>query len=87
MVVISIRNEVDVKNKAIEINFRRKDQLSADVILNVWEEVTQSNWRFNALDKLVLEIYSVKKPLGFGRGIKTKGSSLAALAHLKKCIV
>jgi len=87
MVGISIRNEVNMKDKAIGISFRRKDQLSPDVILNVWEKVTQSNSRFNALDTLIFEIHSVKMPVGFGRGIKTKGRSLAALAHLKKSIV
>ena len=33
---ISIRNEVNMKVKAIGISFRRKDHLSADVIVNVW---------------------------------------------------
>jgi hypothetical protein len=71
-------------DKAIGISFRRKDQLSTDVILNVWQKVTQSNSRFNALEKLVLEVYSVKMPVGFGGdGIKTKGRSLDTLAHLK----
>ena len=34
MVGISMRNEVNMRDKAIEISFRRKDQLSTDVILN-----------------------------------------------------
>ena len=33
LVSISIRNEVNVKDKAIRISFGRKDQFSADVIL------------------------------------------------------
>jgi len=57
------------------------------VILNVWEKGKQSNSRLNSLDTLVLEIHSVKTPIGFGGGIKTKGRSLAALAYLKKSIV
>jgi hypothetical protein len=84
MVGISIRNEVNMRDKAIGISFRRKDRLSTDLILNVWQKVTQSNSRFNALDKLVLEVHSVKMPVGFGRGIKTKGRPLDVLAHLKK---
>ena len=83
MVGISICNEVNVKDKLIGISFRRKDQLSPEVILSVWEKVTQSNSRFNAVDTLILEIHSVKMPVGFGGGIKTKGRSLASLAHLK----
>ena len=84
MVGISIRNEVNMRDKAIGISFRRKYHLSTDVILNVWQKVTQSNSRFNALDKLVLEVHSVKMSVGFGMGIKTKGRSLDTLAHLKK---
>jgi hypothetical protein len=76
-----------MRDKAIGISFRRKDQLSTDVILNVWQKVTQSNSRFNALDKLVLEVHSVKMPVGFGREMKTKGRPLNALAHLKTSIV
>jgi len=87
MVGISICNEVNVKDKLIGISFRRKDQLSPEVILSVWEKVTQSNSRFNAVDTLILEIHSVKMPVGFGGGIKTKGRSLASLAHLKTSIV
>ena len=88
MVGVSIRNEVNMRDKAIGISFRRKDQLSTDVILNVWQKVTQSNSRFNALDKLVLEVHSVKMPVAFGGdGRKTKGRSLDASALLKKSIV
>ena len=72
-----------MNDKTMGISFRRKDQLSADVILNVWEKVTQCNSCFNTLDTLVLEVHTVKKPVGFG-GIKTKGRPLAILAHLKK---
>ena len=82
-----VRNEVNVKDKAIGIRFRRKNQLSPGVILNVWEKVTQSNSCFNALDMLILEIHSVKMQVGFGGDIKTQGRSLAALAHLKRSIV
>ena len=35
MVGISIRNKVNMRDKAIGISFRRKDQLLTDVILNV----------------------------------------------------
>jgi hypothetical protein len=86
MVGVTIRNEVNVQDKAIGLSFRRKDQISADVILSVWE-VTQSNSRFNALDTLVFQVHSVKMPVGFGRAVKTKGRPLSVLAHLKKSIV
>ena len=87
MVGISIGNEVNMKDKAIGICFRRKDQLSTDVILIVWQKVTQSNSRFNALDKLFHEVHSVKMPVGFGRRIKIKGIPLDTLTHLKSSIL
>jgi hypothetical protein len=85
MVGVSVRNEVNMRDKAIGISFRRKDQLSTDVILNVWQKVTQSNLRSNALDKLVLVVHSVKMPVGFGGdGRKNKGRPLDALKKKKK---
>jgi hypothetical protein len=56
MVGLTIRNEVNVQDKAIGISFRQKDQLSEDVIWSVFEKVAQSNARFNALDKLVIVV-------------------------------
>ena len=62
-------------DKAIGISFRRKDQLSGDVIWSVFEKVSQSNSRFNALDTLVVTVHSVKMPAGFGRvALKSRGS-------------
>jgi uncharacterized lipoprotein YajG len=74
MVGITIRNEVNQQEKAIGFSFifRRKDQTSGNVIWSVFEKVSQSNARFNALDKLVIEVHSVKMPAGSGRGIETK---------------
>ena len=42
---------------------------------------------FNALDTLVVTVHSVKMPIGFSYGIKTKGRPLSVIAHLKKSIV
>ena len=44
MLGVSIRNEINMRDKANGISFRRKGQVSTDVILNVLENVTQSNW-------------------------------------------
>jgi len=85
MVGVSIPNEVNMRDKAIGITFRRKDQLSTDVILNVWQKLHNLTSSFNSLEKLVLEVHSVKMPVGFGGdGRKTKGRTLGALAHLIK---
>jgi hypothetical protein len=86
MVGLTIRNEVNVQDKAIGISFRRKDQLSEDVIWSVFEKVAQSNARFNALDKLIIVVHSVKMPVGHGR-VKTKGRQLTDMVHLKSSII
>jgi hypothetical protein len=88
MVGITIQNKVNQNDKAIGISFRRKDQLSGDVIWSVFEKVAQSNSRFNALDKLVVTVHSVKMPVGFGRvALKTMGRPISAMAHLKQSII
>jgi len=87
MVDLSIRNEDNIWDKVIGISFRRKDHLSADVILNVWEKVTQPKSRLNASEKLILKFHSVKMPVSFGRDMETKGRPLDNLAHLKKSIM
>ena len=88
MVGITISNEVEMKDRAIGISFRRKDQITRDVIWSVFEKVAQSNARFNALDKLVMTVHSVKMSIGHGgAGIATKGRPLDIMVHLKKSIV
>ena len=85
MVRITIRNQVNQNDKLIGISFRRKDQLSGDVIWSVFERVSQSNSRFNALDTLVVTVHWIKMPGGFGkRARKSMGRPLSTMAHLKK---
>ena len=86
MVGIAIHNEVNQSDRPTGINFRRRDQLSADVIWSVFES-SQSNSRFNALDTLTVVVLSVGMPVGFGGGIKTKGRQLSVMAHLKRSII
>jgi len=86
MVGITISNEAEVK--AIGISFKRKDQITGDVIWSVFEKVAQSNARFNALDKLVMTVHSVKMPIGHGGvGIVTKGRPLEIMVRLKRSIL
>jgi len=56
MVWITIQNQVNQSDKPIEISSRRKNQVSGDV----FEKVSHSNSRFDALDALVLTVHSVK---------------------------
>ena len=53
MVGMIIQNQVNPSDKPIGISFRRKDQLPGDVLWSVFEKVSKSNSRFNALDELV----------------------------------
>jgi hypothetical protein len=88
MVGITISNTENVQDKAIGLSFRRKDQLSEEVLWSVFDRVTQSNARFGALDCLLMVVHSVKMPVAFGKNaIKTKGRPLSVMAHLKKSIV
>jgi len=85
MLGIAIQNQVNQNDKPIGISFRRKGQLSGDVIWSVFERVSQSNSRFNALDTLLVTVHSVKMPGGFGKhALKCKGRPLSIMAHLKK---
>ena len=56
------------------------------MILTVFE-VSQSNSRLNALNEFTVLLHSVRMPVGFGWGIKTKGRELSVMAHLKKIII
>jgi hypothetical protein len=72
MVGLTISNDHNVGDKAVGISFRWKDQLSAESIWVVFQKVIQSNARFNALDKLTIEIHAVRMPSGSGFA-KAKG--------------
>ena len=50
--------------------------------------MAQSNARFNALDKRVIVVHSIKMTVDFvGVAFKTKGRQLAVMAHLKWSII
>jgi hypothetical protein len=58
------------------------------VIWSGLRKVAQSNVRFNALDKLVMAVRSVKIPIGSGGGgIVTKGRPLETMGNFKKSII
>ena len=61
--------------------------MAAGVILSLVQKVSQSNARFNALDKLIMTVFSVRMPEGFGRAIKIRGGPLSVMAHLKTNVV
>ena len=55
--------------------------------MSLVEKDSQSNFRFNALDKLIMTVHSVRMHVGFGRGIKCKGRPLSIIAQLKTSYV
>ena len=67
MLGIAIHNESNQNDKPIGISSRRRDRLPVDAIWSVFE-VTQSNARFNALDKLTVVVYSITMLVGYGYG-------------------
>ena len=87
MVGITIHNEVNLPDKPIGISFRRKDQLSDEVIWSVFSKVAQSNARYNAMDRLIVGIHSVKMPVAFGKAVKYNGRPLSVMAHVKHSII
>ena len=87
MVGMTIQNRLNQNDKPIGTSFRRKDQLSGDVVGNVFEKISQSNSRFNAMDPVVITLHSVIIPVGSGRGIKTMDRQLSVMAHINKSIV
>ena len=50
MVGIWIHNADNQQDKQIGLSFKRTDQISRDILWDVFDEVTQSNARFQALD-------------------------------------
>ena len=88
MVGITIQNRVNQNDKLIGIIFRRKDQLAGEVTWSLVEKVSQSYFRFKGLDKLIMNVHSVRMPVGFGKpAMKSKGHPLAVMAQLKTSVV
>jgi len=83
MMGITIQNRVNQNDKPIGINFRRKDKLAGNVIWSVFEIVSRSNSRFNALDTLIVKGNSIRMLVGFGK----QSPSLSVMANLKRSIV
>jgi hypothetical protein len=77
-----------VQDKPIGISFRRKDQLSEEMIWSMFVKVAQSNTGFKAMGRLAVVVHSVRMPVGFGRtALRTKVRQLANMAHLKRNII
>jgi hypothetical protein len=54
------------KDKPMGFSFWRKDEISLEVIWNLFQKVVKSNKKFNTLDPLIVTVHSVKMLVGFG---------------------
>ena len=86
MMGIAIHNEISQNDRQIGITFRRRDQLSGDMIWSMFEKVHQSNARFNYLDASTVVVHPGRMPIRFG-GSKAKSRRLLGITHLKKSII
>ena len=59
MVRITLHNEVNQIDAPIRFIFKRKDPLSSDVTWSAFNNMTQSNSRFNASNTLIVTVHSV----------------------------
>jgi hypothetical protein len=73
MAGIWIHNADSHQGRPIGLIFRRRGQISRAVLWSVFENVTQSNARYQALDILTFHLHSVKIPVGFGKAETSKG--------------
>jgi len=71
MVGISIHNADNQQARPVGLSFRRRYQISRDVLWSVFEKVTQSNARYQALDTLTFHVHSVEMTVGFGKKSRT----------------
>jgi len=54
----------------------------------VFSKVSESNARYNVMDRMIVAIHSVKMPVGFGKtAVKSKGRTLSVMAHVKHSII
>jgi predicted Zn-dependent protease len=87
MVGVSIHNADSLQDRPLGLSFRRRDQISREVLCSVLEKVKQSNADFEALDTLTFHVHSVRMPVVFGRTQTPLGSSLLAMARIKRSVV
>jgi len=57
------------------------------VFWSVFSKVAQSNARYNAMDRLIVAVQSVKMPVVFEKSIKSKGRPLHEMEHEKGSII
>ena len=87
MVGISIHNADNQQDRPMGLSYGRRDQISRDVLWILFDKVTQSNARYQALDTLTFHVHSVGIHVGFGKAETSKGIPLSTMAHLKRSIV
>jgi hypothetical protein len=87
MVGISIHNADNQQDRPIGLSLRRKDHMPRNVLWRVFEKVTLSKARFQALDTITFHVHSLKMPVGFEKAKTSKRRPRSVMAHLRKSIV
>ena len=88
MVVVTISNEVNVQDKPIGISFRRKDQLSEEVIWSVFQKCRPVKHQIQCHERIGRRHSFGQNACGFwSTALRSKGRELANMAHLKRSII
>ncbi|CAH0546857.1 unnamed protein product [Brassicogethes aeneus] len=77
----------DFPDRPLPMSFRRRDQISADAILNTLGKVLQSNASFFTNNLLTMTIDRFQLPNGNGAGLTLKGSTYEDFCSKKRGIV
>jgi len=84
MVGITIQNRVYQNEKPIGIRFRLRTSWRG-MLYCLWSKRFHNETRFNALDKLIMTVHSLRMSVVLGkRGLKRRGRPLSVMAHLKR---
>ena len=85
MVGITLQNRENQNDRPIGISFRRKDQVGG-ILYCLWSKRFHNETRFNALDKLIMTVHSLRMSVVLGkRGLKRRGRPLCHGPSEKKC--
>jgi len=85
---LSIHNADNQQDRQTGLSYRRRVQISRDVLWSVFEKVTQSNARYQGLDTLTFHVFSFGMPVGSCKKAESsKGRPISTIAHIKRRIV
>ena len=85
---ISFHNAENQQDRQTGLSYRLRVQISRDVLWSVFENVTQSNARYQGLDTLTFHVFSFGMPVGSGKKAESsKGRPISTMSHIKRRIM